>query len=238
VCLNVYDLNATGGREFVTGINKYSENLGIGAFHSGVAVEGVGEWGYGFTEKGTGVFRCSIRKCMPERCKFRKTVALGETNKSAYDIYMLVQNFAKTQEWQGKNYDLTRRNCNHFSNALAVALVGTEIPTWVNRGAESLDIIRTGVEYTAEKINAFSNSETLNIMKNCASDIYSRNHDVLANVFTNISNSVSTLYSSCLEPSKEDRDDCAMQQCELEEKGGGLRQNSGYSSMNGGRLRE
>jgi len=197
VWLNVYDLNATGGSEFITGINSYSEAIGIGAFHSGVAVEGVGEWGYGFTQKGTGVFRCSIKKCMPTRCKFRKTILLGHTSQSAYAIFKIVDKMAKSKEWRGDNYDVTRRNCNHFSNALALAIVGVQIPSWVNRGAISLDKIRTGVEFTASTINAISNSQTVKHVKRCANDLYSRNKGVLSAVCVNVSCGVSNLYSSC-----------------------------------------
>lgn len=209
VWLNVYDLNATGGNEYITGINTFSEALGFGAFHSGVAVEGVGEWGYGYSEKGTGVFRCKIKECMPGRCKFRKTILLGETCKSAYMIFKTVEKMAKSSEWQGDNYDVTRRNCNHFSNALAIAIVGSEIPSWVNRTAKGLDKIRTGVEFTANTINAISNSETAKCVTGHANDFYSRNKGFLTEICVNVSCGVSNLYASC----KQERP--SLKDCEL-----------------------
>jgi len=218
VWLNIYDLNATGGNEYISGINTYSEAFGIGAFHSGVAVEGVGEWGYGFTEKGTGVFRCTIKKCMPTRCKFRKTILLGKTVKSAYAIFKTVEKMAKSKEWQGDNYDVTRRNCNHFSNALAIAMVGTSIPSWVNRGANSLDKIRTGMEYTARTINVISNSKTVKLVKNRANEFYSQNKGVLTAVCVNVTCGVSTLYDSCKKETRSLKENMLKSPCSREKK--------------------
>ena len=33
------------------------------------------------------------------------------------------------------SYDIGSKNCNHFSNAMCVSLVGVQIPPWVNRAA-------------------------------------------------------------------------------------------------------
>jgi len=152
------------------------------------------------------VFRCNIKKCMPSRCKFRKTVLLGKTSKSAYVIFKIVEKMAKSLEWQGDSYDVTRRNCNHFSNALAIAIVGTEIPAWVNRGANGLDKIRTGVELTASTINALSHSKTAKCVKSRANDFYSRNKGVLTAVCVNVTCGVSTLYSTCTQEKLSLRD--------------------------------
>ena len=39
--------------------------------------------------------------------------------------------------WMGTTYDLLGRNCNHFSSAFCMRLVGKTIPKWVNRLANT-----------------------------------------------------------------------------------------------------
>merc|ERR1712048_521857 len=80
VSLSIYDLNSTEGKGYVSSINKYAQpGLGIGAFHSGVHVHGLGEFGFGMIEEGTGVFRCGPEKCMPDKYKFRESIEIGKT---------------------------------------------------------------------------------------------------------------------------------------------------------------
>lgn len=40
--------------------------------------------------------------------------------------------------WPGSGYDLFKRNCNHFADALCVKLVGKHIPEWVNKAANAV----------------------------------------------------------------------------------------------------
>ena len=112
----------------ITGLNAYTKSLGVGAFHSSIAIEGVGEYAYGGGDAGPGVFRCQVRHCMPERYKYRESFPLGDIELSVGDVHQILQSFIKSPEWLARNYDLTRKNCNHFSNALSIALVGHEIP--------------------------------------------------------------------------------------------------------------
>merc|ERR1719433_1051433 len=172
VSLNIYDLNSSDGNGYVTAVNKYAQpGLGIGAFHSGVHIHGLGEFGFGMIESGTGVFKCEPQKCLPEKYKFRESVEIGVTEFSIRDCELLVNTFARSANFQGTAYDLTRNNCNHFSNDLCKELTGTGIPNWVNRGAEALDVVRGGVEYTAQTVNNIANSETVTAAKKRLSDV-------------------------------------------------------------------
>jgi len=168
--LNIYDLNAAEGKQVITGLNAYTKSLGVGAFHSSVAVEGVGEFAYGGGIGGSGIFQCKVRQCMPDQYKFRESLPLGEVKLSVGDVHQIIKNLSQSDDWKASNYDLTRRNCNHFSNTLSIALVGREIPAWVNRGAEGLDKIRIGYEYTSTKIAEISNSDQVQAAKKAAAD--------------------------------------------------------------------
>jgi len=168
--LNIYDLNPSDGKQVITGLNAYTKSLGVGAFHSSIAIEGVGEYAYGRGETGSGVFHCQVRQCMPDHYKYRETFPLGDVELSVGDVHQILQSFIKSPEWQACNYDLTRRNCNHFSNALSIALCGREIPAWVNRGADGLDKIRIGYEYTSNKLSEISNSEQVQSVKKVAAE--------------------------------------------------------------------
>ena len=40
-----------------------------------------------------------------------------------------------TEEWLGRDYNILKRNCNHFTDWLARRLTGRGLPAWVNRAA-------------------------------------------------------------------------------------------------------
>jgi len=205
VVVNIYDINKTGGKEIITKVNQYSKEVGIGVFHSGVAVEGIAEWGFGFCEEGTGVFQARIRNCLPEKYKFRESIELGTTRQSELAIKTLVHRMAVSPRWQGNSYDLTRNNCNHFSNALSMELVGKGIPKWINRGADGLDSVRMGMEFTAKKIHDVANSDTVKSVKHGVQKAISHPNTKAAvnSLQTAASKGISminSLYAQCLDP--------------------------------------
>lgn len=58
-------------------------------------------------------------------------MALGETERTYAEIEAIVD--ALRIHFQGPDYHIIGQNCNHFSDALAKAVLGRGIPSYVNR---------------------------------------------------------------------------------------------------------
>ena len=85
-------------------------------------------YGYNFNDD-TGIF-----KSMPGHhttFSLSQRILLGKTKKTAPEIEQLVNEIS--QSFKGKDYHLLLNNCNHFSNTLATLLLGTGIPSYINR---------------------------------------------------------------------------------------------------------
>jgi hypothetical protein len=119
VYINVYDLAPA---------NDYLVPLGLGLHHSGVEISGTE---YSFAS-GAGIFEETPRQAPGAR--FRQQVDLGSfTGGSA----TLKQALAAVREDFGPDdYNLVRKNCNHFAAALSWKLLGKSIPSHINRLAD------------------------------------------------------------------------------------------------------
>merc|ERR1719378_1473486 len=158
VKVNVYDLNSQDGKGVVTGLNNVTSKVGVGVFHSGVQV-GDSEYFYGFRETGSGVCRCTPTEAVPEVYRFRETVEIGHTGFSAKEVRKLVLKMSRWEKYQGPSYDLTRNNCNSFSADLCQRLTGKSIPSWINRGADGVTVVRDGVDAMGKGVRTVYNSE-------------------------------------------------------------------------------
>ena len=58
--------------------------------------------------------------------------------------------------WQGHEYDLLARNCNHFCEAFAEMLGVGSLPPWVNRFASQADATVAAVNYASEQTQKFA----------------------------------------------------------------------------------
>jgi hypothetical protein len=58
------------------------------------------------------------------------------------DINTIV-NRLSSDLFEGSKYNLTNKNCNHFTEAFCVELIGVSIPSWINRAA-SIGSVFTG----------------------------------------------------------------------------------------------
>jgi len=120
VFLNVYDLHHA---------NLYGYPVGLGAYHSGVEINGkeyaFGGHNYSFT----GVFDIEPRSACG--AIFRESVLLGETPLSGSEIQTIIDELSV--EFVGNSYHPFSRNCNTFSNELSLRLFQTPIPGYVNR---------------------------------------------------------------------------------------------------------
>ena len=128
VWLHVYDLD-----EAPSGLAA----IGLGAYHSAVQI-GDREYAYGACDHGTGARGTPgrLRKFLldpssvgvwagtpkqAEGFKYKKSVDLGVCRLSEVETNRVLG--LMHQNWAGDEYDLLTHNCNHFSAALAKALV-------------------------------------------------------------------------------------------------------------------
>ncbi|TNV75520.1 hypothetical protein FGO68_gene7765 [Halteria grandinella] len=126
IILNVYDLSPDSmGKHFLT-------MAGIGFFHSGLEINGV-EYTYGgnFTHSGTGMYTQSPLM-VPEGVKYKESYLLGEIK----DLSKIQQTIEMVKDqFKANQYNLIQQNCNHFTEALSIALVGKRIPSYINRAS-------------------------------------------------------------------------------------------------------
>ncbi|XVF34719.1 hypothetical protein REPUB_Repub18cG0083100 [Reevesia pubescens] len=120
VILNVYDL---------TPINSYSYWVGFGIFHSGIEVHGK-EYGFGAHDFPiSGVFEVEPKSC--PGFIYRCSIPLGCINMPFSEFRAFIEGVAS--EYHGDTYHLISKNCNHFTDDMALRLTGKNIPGWVNR---------------------------------------------------------------------------------------------------------
>eukprot|EP00584_Thalassiosira_punctigera_P010055 CAMPEP_0172543962 /NCGR_PEP_ID=MMETSP1067-20121228/14228_1 /TAXON_ID=265564 ORGANISM="Thalassiosira punctigera, Strain Tpunct2005C2" /NCGR_SAMPLE_ID=MMETSP1067 /ASSEMBLY_ACC=CAM_ASM_000444 /LENGTH=250 /DNA_ID=CAMNT_0013330455 /DNA_START=13 /DNA_END=765 /DNA_ORIENTATION=- len=119
VILNVYDLSPA---------NDYLYSVGMGLHHSGVEILGKE---YSFASGG-GIFDSSPKEA--PGAKFREAIELGAFDGGSSELQSAISELR--DEFGPDRYNLIRRNCNHFANALVWRLLGRTIPGHVNRLAD------------------------------------------------------------------------------------------------------
>lgn len=123
VVLNVYDLHPS---------NNSFYSYGIGAFHSGLDVDGR-EYCYGgappdVAGEMTGVHHITPRSA-PEG-PYRTSIQM-ETRLTRNEIQSIIAELSN--DFKARDYNVISKNCNHFTDALSRRLCGRGIPSWVNR---------------------------------------------------------------------------------------------------------
>ena len=116
VRVNIYDLHDC---------NRWLSNVGVGAYHTGIEIAGF-EYSYSMQ----GIFKTQPRGA-PEPARFKESVVLGVHSGSANDVSRIVNELR--EEFPPGSYDVLKKNCNVFSNALSLKLLGVEIPRYLNR---------------------------------------------------------------------------------------------------------
>jgi deubiquitinase DESI2 len=120
VVLNVYDLSP---------MNDILYPVGFGLHHSGVEIMGT-EFSFA---SGAGVFE-GQPKDVPN-AKFREQIEMGLYDGTMAQINSIIQEL-RTTNFGPDDYNLVRRNCNHFANAFCWKLLKKQIPGYVNRLAD------------------------------------------------------------------------------------------------------
>lgn len=129
VFLNIYHVDEYA--YWINGIfaNHYSPLKFGGIFHVAVQI-GNEEWAYGYTKRGTGVYKTKPRSGP----LFRESVALTPTKLSEQQIAQLYGSLAR--EWPGCQYHLLQRNCCHFAAEVALLLGAGDLPEWAYRWSD------------------------------------------------------------------------------------------------------
>lgn len=120
IILNVYDLSPA---------NEWLYPLGLGTYHSGVQVSSSDEYSFA---SGAGIFTNSPRQAAG--AIFRESIQLGVFPGDLRQVEAVVSQMKS--DFPGDSYNLLRKNCNCFANALAIRLLGYGIPGYVNRLAD------------------------------------------------------------------------------------------------------
>eukprot|EP00163_Fabomonas_tropica_P033210 TRINITY_DN8624_c0_g1_i1.p2 TRINITY_DN8624_c0_g1~~TRINITY_DN8624_c0_g1_i1.p2 ORF type:complete len:117 (-),score=18.28 TRINITY_DN8624_c0_g1_i1:155-505(-) len=61
-------------------------------------------------------------------------------------------------QFKGNEYDVTSRNCNHFSDVLVMHLVGRPIPSHVNRLARGMSWFAAPISFLPNRVTRVSRS--------------------------------------------------------------------------------
>ncbi len=167
--LNIYDLvpeqqtaqsSSTDQQPQLSGFSRMFvgllEPLGFGMYHTSIDVGGFRyQFGSTFGISRTnspvgGGDSAESRRYVPGNGQYRESIILGQTFCDQKEVNSIIQNL-REGKFGGDNYHLAHRNCNHFSETFATALIlGNELveggdtnvrlekfPKWVNRLAKT-----------------------------------------------------------------------------------------------------
>ena len=108
--------------------NEFLYPIGFGLHHSGVEILGSE---YSFAGGG-GIFESSPKEAAG--AKFRESIEVGTFDGGSVELRKVISDLRT--DFGPDSYNLIRKNCNHFANALVWALLGKPIPGYVNRLAD------------------------------------------------------------------------------------------------------
>lgn len=125
IFVNVYDLDDGGnstGAAMLRGMN-------MGLHHTGVEIGG-----HEYSFSAAGVSR--TRPQLPEFGLFRERLFMGSYPGVLHEIHDIIAALSTPAGGFGPGmYNVLTKNCNHFSDALCMALLNVHIPDWINRAA-------------------------------------------------------------------------------------------------------
>lgn len=124
VLLNVYDLSTT---------NDYLFPVGMGLHHTGVEISGRE---YSYSSEG-GIYDSPPRQAPGAR--FRCQLDMGIFDGGTQELNKALDELRHNGGFASGGYNLIRKNCNHFCNALVYQLLRRPIPAYINRLANAGD---------------------------------------------------------------------------------------------------
>ena len=147
VVLHVYKLTAPEGGAASFFTKTLLPSLGMGTYHTSLEVDG---YRYTYAANRGIIKTASHRDGLPGNATFQESIALGGSgfrNNHRGAMNELMKKLGET--FQPNTYHLVHRNCNHFSETLATAIILYEkladkkvprlaaYPEWVNRLANT-----------------------------------------------------------------------------------------------------
>lgn len=106
--------------------------MGLGVFHSGIEVFGSEYYFAGGASTGSGVL-VQKPKTNAGPWKYQESIVLGDITYTSVECRDILNELRA--EFKANTYDLTGKNCNHFTSAVSKRLLERDIPGWVNRAA-------------------------------------------------------------------------------------------------------
>jgi hypothetical protein len=131
IYVNVYDLDDGSGSGSTTSTSGAAmlRGMNMGLHHTGVEIGG---FEYSFSNAGVS----RTQPGLPEFGVFREQLLMGNYPGVLHEIHDVI---GRLQTFEGGfgpgQYNVLRRNCNHFSDALCYELLRVHIPDWINRAA-------------------------------------------------------------------------------------------------------
>ena len=110
------------------------------------------EWSFGYCDRGSGGTAAGRGGTRDTRTG--RVFPSGVTALSPARVRNILG--ALQAAWQGHEYDLLARNCNHFCEAFAEMLGVGSLPAWVNRFASQADATVAAVNYASEQTQKFA----------------------------------------------------------------------------------
>ena len=118
-----------------------------GVFHVGVQIGDI-EWSYGKTLTASRPGVIGLPPLSDTKHSFRESIFMGHTERSVEAINAIVRDLV--EDFPGYQYDVFRKNCNHFAGSLCERLQVSGIPDHINRFA------RMGAQKTLSKTTSAS----------------------------------------------------------------------------------
>jgi len=105
--------------------------IGMGAFHTGVQLYS-NEYSFGGSQDAH-PSASGMHTCTPKQAEgiYRTSIDMGMTSKTSKEVDRILSELG--EKYKAAEYNLFTRNCNDFCDELCFALVGKQIPPWINR---------------------------------------------------------------------------------------------------------
>ena len=149
VTLHVYQLAAPEGSNGGSFLSRMLPSVGLGAYHTSLEIDG---YRYTFAANAGIIKTRSQNEGIPSGATFKTSIDLGACGcRNRGEISAIIKKLSEC--FHGRSYHLVHRNCNHFTETFATALILHDelvdrkqarlktYPEWVNRLANTSKMV-------------------------------------------------------------------------------------------------